>query len=277
MAAEVKKLARELRSRGFSVGAHLLEDSAHSLNEAGLIPDELPAVEVPKALSRDQLILPETALPQYVLEVLQRAERAGIGVFEAYHLSDFVLDQNSNVEGWNSRPENWYWEQIRNGRVSQDAPQLPGSWVLIDKTQRPDHEDSRQLDKNDPLGPLLARLRKKERIENVQDIPSTSRFAISSDELTQVVLPEIAKLLGVETSQVRLPKAIEFNVIGNFEHPEWGITDTWEWFDEKFGDNYRLVGGRSNFGGLANVHYDWSGLHVDGIAFRPLVVVSPKA
>ncbi|MBF8249643.1 MAG: hypothetical protein HW400_244 [Candidatus Levybacteria bacterium] len=230
-----------------------------------------------KRFSKDQLVLPETAIPQEVSAILQRAEKAGIGVFEPYRLSGVTLNKDSKVDGWNKKPESWYWKQIENGEVSQDTSKLPDTWVLIDKTVRPDYQNGKQLHENDSFGPLLKRLRKEKKIQTVKGIPDTSRFGISPDELTQVVLPEIAKILGVDASAVRLPKEIEFNIIGNFEHPEWGKANTWEWFADKFGDDDRLVGGLSGYGGLARVRHFWSGDRGDFIAFRPLVVVSPKA
>ena len=236
---------------------------------------EVP-VEI-KTFSRDQLILPEPRIPQEVSDILQRAEKAGIGVFEVYHLSDVVLEQNSNVVGWNKRPEGWFWDQIKNGKVSKDAARLPDSWVLVDKTQKPDYKDGKQMYENDPFGSFLKQLRKDKKIQTRKDIPETSRFAISHDELTQVVLPKIAKLLEIESSQVRLPKEIEFNVIGNFKYPEWRNTNTWEWFADKFGDGYRLVGGGSDSGGLALVYRPWSDRHYGRVGFRPLVVVPTKA
>ena len=243
---------------------------------------EVQAVRTPEApaeikrFSPDQLILPETQIPQEVSDILQRAERVGF-TLEAYHLSNVVLDENSEVEGWNSKPESWYWEQIKKGNISQNAPKLSDSWVLIDPITRPDYNRGRQLHESDPLGPLLAKLRKDKKIQAVRGIPETSRFSISSNELSQVVLPEIAELLGVEASAVRLPKAIEFNVIGNMKHPEWGKANTWEWFEDNFGVGRRLIGGDSGVGGLSDVSYGWSDDRYGGMAFRPLVVISPKA
>lgn len=241
------------------------------------VSSAVAAVEAPKNLSQDQLILPETTLPQEVLDILQRAEKSGVGVFETYRLSGVTLTKDANVDGWDKKPEGWYWEQIKSGKVSQDAPKLPNSWVLVDKTQKPDYNNGKQLHDKDPFGPLLKQLRKDKKIQAMKGIPDTSRFGISHDELTQVILPEIAKILGVEASAVRLPREIEFNVIGNLKHPEWGKTNTWEWFDDNFGDDGRLIGGGSDRGGLACVGYDWSDRHFGSVAFRPLVVVSPKA
>lgn len=234
-------------------------------------------VEAPKTLSRDQLILPSKELPQEVSDILKRAEKAGITSLEAYHLSGVTLTQGSQVEGWTKKPENWYWEQIKNGKISPDAPKLPGSWVLLDNTQKPNYEDGKQMYKKDPFGPLLAKLRKDNKIQKIKHIPEDSRFGISPDELRTIVLPEIANLMGVNKSQVRLPKEIEFNVIGNFKHQKWGETNTWEWLEDNFGGADRLIGGDSDDGGLTYVSHYWSGYHIDGIGFRPLVVVSSKA
>lgn len=226
--------------------------------------------------SQDQLILPETSLPQEVSDVLQRAKEAGIGVFEVYHLSGVTLSKDSRVGGWDKKPEDWFWKQIRNGKVSQDAATLPDAWVLVDKTPKPDYKDGKQMYENDPLKALLKQLRKDKKIQTIKGIPDTSRFGISHYELFQVILPEIAKVLEVDKNQVRLPKEIEFNVIGNLKHPEWGETNTWEWFEDKFGDDHRLIGGDSDRGGLADVGHRWFGNRSDFVAFRPLVVVSSK-
>lgn len=284
MAAELIKLAQKFAENGYPEMAKYLNAGANKARKLGA-PESFSAVKTAtpevsvdiQTLSRDQLILPETALPQEVSDVLKRAEKAGLTFFEPYHLSGVTLNQDSNVDGWDKKPENWYWKQIKDGNLSQDASKLPDSWVLVDKTQRPDYKDSKQFHENDPFGHLLAKLRKDKKIQTIRGIPNTSQFGISHDELTQVVLPEIAKLLEVDASQVRLPRAIEFNIIGNFKHPEWGKTTTWEWFDDKFGDASRLVGGNSDVGGLAGVNLHWSGGHRGSVGFRPLVVVSLKA
>lgn len=251
--------------------------------DAGIEDPGMPSVIAPgetptsQTFSKDQLILPETQIPQYVLDVLQRAEKAGITFFEPYHLSGITLNEDTNVDGWDKKPADWYWEQIKNGTVSQDAAKLPDTWVLIDRTQKPNYRDGKQMYEKDPLETMIAGLRKEGKIQRVKGIPDASRFGISSDELRDHVLPEIAKLLGVEVSAVRLPKAIEVNIIGNLAHPEWGKTNTWEWFEDKFEDTYRLLGGYSVSGGLTDVGCTWSDSHLDDIGFRPLVVVSSKA
>ncbi len=218
-------------------------------------------------------------IPKEAEGVVSRVRELGMGGnFAAYRLSGTTLEKDSNFPEWKIKPEDWYWEQIANGKIAPGSAKLPDAWILVDKTQRPDYGDGKQLYENDPFGPLLKKLRKEGKILNIKGIPEASRFGIYHDELTQVVLPEIAKLLGIESSKVRLPKAIEFNILGNQFYPNWGKANTWEWFADNFESSHRfLVGGGSGHGGLAHVRCPWTFGRSAGIGFRPLVVVSSKA
>lgn len=60
------------------------------------------------------------------------------------------------------------------------------------------------------------------------------------------------------------------------KHPEWGQTNTWEWFADKYGDDGRLIGGRSGDGGLARVGCVWSGYRRGGLGFSPVVPFPSK-
>lgn len=169
---------------------------------------------------------------------------------------------------------------MANGRISEDATKLEDVLIAIDSTQKPDYNNGRQLYQNDPFAPLLERLRKERKIQvprGLIHIPKTSRFGISPDELTEHALPAISEMLEVDSNQVRLPKEIEVNVIGNRSHPEWGQTNTMEWVQDKFEDGRRLIGGGSGSGGLACVVCDWHVNRLDFFGFRPLVVLSPRA
>jgi len=236
--------------------------------------------ESTQTFSKDQLILPEITIPQEVSRILKRAEKAGIGVFEPYRFSNITLNQSSNIEGWNSKLEDWYWKKIRNGELNQDAATLPYYWLLVDKTQKPNYKSGKQVYEKDPFGPLLGQLRRDKRIQNIEvkGMPETSRFGTSKNELTQVVFPEIAKLAEVEEkiSQVRALTAKEFNIIGNIRHPEWGRTNTREWLEDKLKDGHHLVGGDSDQGGLSQVSPAWPDSHYAAIGFRPVIVISSK-
>lgn len=237
--------------------------------------------------SQDQLILPETPLPQEVLRILKRAKKVGFSTLEPYRFSGVTLTRYTDVEGWDKKPNEWYWNRIFDREIAPDyvklpdyVKQLPDCWVLIDKTEKPYYEHGKQLYKNDPFASLLKGLRKEGKIKvptEYKHIPVTSRFGISPDELDKFVLPKIAEKLGIDSSFVRLPREIEFNIIGNFKHPEWGKTNTEEWLNDSFEWGFRLVGGSSLGGGLSHVGCDGYFSRYVQIGFRPLVVVPTKA
>ncbi len=66
---------------------------------------------------------------------------------------------------------------------------------------------------------------------------------------------------------------MEFSFAGNLRYPHLSEANTWEWLHDRGGvDWLQLIDGDSGFGGLAAVDCDWNELHLDSIAFRPLVV-----
>lgn len=229
----------------------------------------------PVLLSLDKLVV-ATEVP----EIARTWEKKGITNFDFYRFLAHEFNRDGDYPGWNVKPKAWFWENVAEGSISSDATKLDEMLIAIDNTPKPTYNRGRQLYQNDPFGDLLRQLRKEGKIQVPRDlrhIPETSRFGISPDELTEHVLPAIAQMLEVDSSQVRDPKEIEFSVIGNRCHPEWGNTNTSEWMQDKFEDGSRLVGGDSDDGGLAYVNCHWSDGRYDGIGFRPLVVLSPKA
>jgi hypothetical protein len=99
-----------------------------------------------------------------------------------------------------------------------------------------------------------------------------SRFYTSWTEWMDILRPEVARILGVRLSQVRLPRVVEFNYFGNLLHPEWGSTDTWEWLQEACnGGKYRMRAGHSFAGGLAVIYWRTPTGHGTDRAFRPVV------
>lgn len=245
-----------------------------------LLPEQYGAQEQ-ETLSKffDRKVIIPTP-PQELSVAMLKAKEVGWTQAEAHFLPKIELKQNSDISEWTVRPQDWYWQKIKEGKVAKDAATLEGIWVIIDGSQKPQYKDGKQMYENDPFALVLSQLRKEGKIQVpdwCRNIPVNSRFGISNDELQAHVNPAIANLLGVQPEQVRLPKAIEFNVLGNFAHPEWGKTNTWEWFADKFGGGRRLIGGDSDRSGLAAVN-DRASVYRDGsIGFRPLIAFPPKA
>ena len=85
-----------------------------------------------------------------------------------------------------------------------------------------------------------------------------------------------AEILGVDKERIRVPKEIEFNIVGNLHHPEWGETNTSEWLYDTFEGGHRLLGGYSDGGGLADVDGCRPDDHLDDIGFRLLAEFPQK-
>jgi hypothetical protein len=128
--------------------------------------------------------------------------------------------------------------------------------------------------KEDILAPVLEDLRKRKIVTDFE--VKGSRFRISWDELQKPEVKEaIAAAMDVSPESLRLPRAIEWNFLGNAYHPEWGETNTWEWFDDSYQKGQgRLYGGYSEFGGLSNVYWDDPGVRRVDLGFRLQVVFS---
>ena len=111
----------------------------------------------------------------------------------------------------------------------------------------------------------------------------TTRFNTSWDDLTNGFLAEIAKVTNFPKKGTRLPTAEEWNLIGNLfnwlrDHrsmdlPDLGSTRSWEWCENAYDADLRLIVGRSDRGGLADVRDGWRGDRDDDLAFRVLAVL----
>lgn len=184
---------------------------------------------------------------------------------------DEEITEDRKLKVW-TKPEAWFYQKIRDGKIKSDSAQLHQGWYLADFTGGADYTDGSQVFQNDPLAPVIQRLREEGKIGKYDHTPLGSRFTITNDEWRNTVCPAIAEELGFKPEQVRLERAVEFNAIGNVYDPNRGQFNAWEWFDDSFGDSDRLVGGDRGGGGLADVRSRGSGSRRGGlVAGRPLV------
>ncbi len=210
---------------------------------------------------------------------------------EVHFLPSTVLMRNTSFDGWKIQPESWYWDQAENGNlyhrnddgtlVKASGDLLPGRVVLIDTRKKPNYNDGKQMFAKDRdfMGRVIDRLRKDGKLARYQYGPQTSRFGISSIEWEDHLKAAIAERLGLEPTQVRLEMAIEANIIPqlymNMPRKDDGTTSTWCWYEEFFKSaSSRFIGGRSDYGGLANVVDDTSGSRWRSHAVRPLGVLA---
>ncbi|HEU0050828.1 MAG TPA: hypothetical protein VFQ60_02100, partial [Patescibacteria group bacterium] len=151
--------------------------------------------------------------------------------------------------------------------LDPSAVDLPGGWILVDTCEKPNFGYEYE---NDPLGRALEELRKEELVEDF--VVKESRFNLSPEELKNPkVLETFAKALNPYTIPgftITIPRAIEFNILGNIYYPQWGDTDTSEWFSDTYRNGERLFGGNSEGNGISLVSWFFSTTRLGGIGFR---------
>lgn len=174
-------------------------------------------------------------------------------------------------KNWVAIPEKFFqWE--RDGKIAENSVIWPRGWYFADFTVGADFGDGRQVFRNDPLSPLIQRLREAGKVGKYDKTPIGSRFAIVPEKEWPLVFAELANELKFFTAeQVSLEPFAAFNIIGNIYDKNRGKFNMWEWFADSFGGSDRLGGGNRWVGGLAVVDDCWGGGRDDCIAGRPLV------
>ena len=170
----------------------------------------------------------------------------------------------------------WFYDRVGDGKIKPIHPDLPptllrGCWHLADFTVSADYTDGSQVFINDPLVPIITKLREQKLVGKYENTPMGSRFAITPDEWQDCVLAHVASKLGVTRAQMCLERAVESSAIGNLYDPNRGKFNVWEWFEDPFEGSGRLCGGRRGGGGLAGVDCHWRYDRNGDIAARPLV------
>jgi len=195
--------------------------------------------------------------------------------FELHYLPDEDLTKGRDLPGWKKKPGELFFNQISDGKLFPDSTKLAGSWVLIDSRAKPQYDNGEQSYENDDqIGDALGKLRQQGLIENYKE--TGSRFNISWDELNKTEMKEaLAEILNTDPQNLRLPRAVEWNYLGNAFYESRGETNTYEWFEDEYDKGQgRLRGGSSGNGGLSNVRWGGPGGRGVVLGFRPLVVFS---
>lgn len=219
--------------------------------------------------------IPVATPSNLVLETQRAAEDAGYGFLKPFYfpLGETRLD-SPTPPGW-KKLNPWFFEQMkgRKPNVSPDAAKIGAYWALFDESKRPEFVE------DEMFGIILATGRDQNKIKDPSSTrPRISRFGVSMNEQDKYVFPEFAKSLRLVDHiaeglvVMRRPKVVEFNFAGNLRWKHLGEDPTWEGFDDRFGDDGRLIGGYSSIGGLSDVDCLWFVRHDGLIAFRPVVV-----
>ncbi len=198
------------------------------------------------------------------------------------------LGQNNNYSGWKTKSEKWFYEKIAEGKIFRDIAgklvvvndvKLEGAAVLVDARCKPAYKDGKQMwDGDEALGLVIQSLRKAGRIAKYEYGPQSSRFGVSADEWEAEIKFLWAEKLQLKAEQLRLEIAEEANVIPQvypyMSRKADGQTNTWVWYEQYFvARGFRLFGGYSGFGGLADIDCDAADDRWGYRSFRPLAVL----
>jgi hypothetical protein len=226
-------------------------------------------------------------LQKYGSEKVEWWSKLGL---EVHAFPTLALTSDLPLPGWMVKPGSWYWQVLAENRLrrlnsvgdlTMVSMALIGGVVLINTRCKPRYQDGKQMFASDRsfMGQIIERLRKSGKLARYEYGPQTSRFGISSVEWQDHLRPAVAEFLGLEPQMMRLETAPEANIIPqiypHMPRKKDGETNTWMWYEEYFeSSSFRLSGGHSGGGGLADVDYSDAGSHWAIRAVRPLGVLS---
>lgn len=226
-------------------------------------------------------------LPNYLNnEVIQYWRRLN---FNLHYIPKITLKQDLNLPLWKDRPHKIFYKKIQEGKISPEAVNLFGQWILIDSRNKPkknrpwiNSENIRILKK---VGINLEKYLKQKNTqihenEYLRTILNkhgfNSRFCLSINDINKIK-PFILDILKIPACRqagkiktIRLPYFIEYNYLGNAIYKQWATTKTWEWFEDVFDCNQHLAGGYNSVGAIGwdPVNY-WSTI----LTFRPVITL----
>lgn len=252
-----------------------------STSVSQLVRDEREKLE---DFFRQIIEVPEPTLA--LLKKLEIGNRLGFS-FEPHYLPPIELGPDREMPSWKVRPKDRFWELVSQiglptlgrGMTSTLHTGLIGGWMLVENIVI-DSQEGHEPYAEDPVGAILEDLRGRRKIYprylraldtvifpksgqqdrmELRNLPKNSRFGVAaSDELENWINFKVQSLFwdtkqGDDEGNVTQPTPLEFNILGNLHHPEWGDADTTEWLWTQLQQGARYFGGNSSHGGLADI------------------------
>lgn len=200
--------------------------------------------------------------PNISNEEIEKFKKFG---FDLHFLPFLELNEEKKFLGWLEPPKSNFYQLIKKGKLSVNSSNLLGKWILIDGRDKPAciypwlakddvfvflmklfgvnaYNLVKKFDKQQYQNDFLLELLKKNKFN--------SRYAVSWQEINEIIKPEVAKLLSVNQEKIRLPSFVEWNFLGNIFYPQWGKTATWEWFNDRLKTGECLAGGANSLSAL---------------------------
>ena len=208
--------------------------------------------------------LPEEITPE-------RIEQWEKQKLELHYLPPIDMSKEHELTTWKKEPDFGY---LTKSDLPEGVMILFSGWVLVDAREKPQYDKGNQMYKDDEdfLGSVLEELRDRGLIEESNN--PQSRFNILLQELEKPeVIAALAAACKLKPEQITIPRLIEFNILGNIYHPEWGEepSNCSEWFADKYqAGQFRMRGGDSDSGGLECVRWFSPDIRSSQIGFRIL-------
>lgn len=193
--------------------------------------------------------------PEITVERIEKWKQQRFGLHYLPEMA--ILEKNGaliSCPGWIRPPEELFLKELRNGRLLKESGQLSGCWILVDERPMPNPTATHVEEyETDVLGSVIEQLR-MEGILKGSSKTTQSRFNLSYEELRKPeALKAFADVLDVDAKKIGLPKAVEFNLLGNLHYPQWGSTRLNEFFCDRRGSSHILYGGSYLLGGIASI------------------------
>ncbi|MFH0780301.1 MAG: hypothetical protein V1928_05655 [Parcubacteria group bacterium] len=200
----------------------------------------------------EKIIVPP--LPEWITE--KHVERWQSLFFDLHFLPRVEMKEDLNLEKWKDRPEKVFYDKVEDRKITAAAVFLPGKWVLVDSRNKPERKRL-WINKNEAklLRIFGVDFKKSEKQQYDNDYLKEilhnegfgSRFCLNINDIDKLK-PFAADILQVKNGIVRLPRFIEWNYMANAFYPQWATTKTWEWFEDKYGNDCHLAGGHLSSG-----------------------------
>lgn len=200
--------------------------------------------------------------------------------FNIHYLPKISLKQELNLFSWKDKPHKIFYKKIKENKISQEAIELPGKWILIDSRDKPQKRGiwitSDEINLIKRICPGLENYFKKKNKQAHKDeylkeilnkMGFNSRFCLSVKDIDKLK-PFILRLLKIKNKTIRLPYFMEYNYLGNTVYQQWARTKTWEWFEDIYDKKQHLAGGSNSVGAIGwdPINY-WSTI----LTFRPVI------
>ena len=182
-------------------------------------------------------------------------------LFDIHYLPKISLDQSIDLPSWTDRPDQAFYQKVKEGKLQIKAKELSGKWILIDARAKPEKRSpwisatdvkilqKTRINPKKHLGKWQKQLHEQEYLkEHLKMRGFGSRFCLSPADIHELK-PFVSDYLKIDPKKmIRLPYFIEFNYLGNACYPQWRTTKTWEWFQDQMVDGSHLAGGSQSVG-----------------------------